>query len=752
MAGCADGQLRAVRTHTRFNGSSPWRDMPRPLHIAKRSALGRGNRDCGSESDTSSTNMDSPPEPLGDHRPLTLPKRRGDRGTWAPYHPVGCTRGKGRDLKAADATPLADDVALEHRRSASCTTSSRQSNSRPSCLSSPSNRPSLPLSGPGQARDESTSLESTQGEAGPGLPIAPEGVGDHNAPRRNPGSILRPLPSYESCDDSTLHMPVLTDPGGPTGPASPPQFQETCILAPNIVVTPEYGAVDEGTVTVWVAVQLSTRICRALALDQAHGKATEDQSSLDALQYGFLYNVSTELLPAGKSTIVEVLDDKACATVLYPGSRLLLIAHIRLGPAARYRSRTHVRQKSDDLIEDLEHELGGTVTEYLRVRVSYCHSGFPQRHRQTTAAVSTTASDGIASIQTTIQTTATATIKRHNSTSPWSPPPCTPRPNPLFEVIASHWGNENAHAVMQRVIRSRTAPPSVPNRPLSIPPPHGHNTMEERDQEPQPQQAKPRTSQQFPLPNPNPTPASSAAAVPPVPRRHASLRRVASAYHDAADPERERSRAVAHHSQKEQQQQQASAAGKMKMDMEMEKEIETETEAPSPAATVRRRKVSRDGDRDRDRRGKRAASVFRRPASPFSSVSSPSSSSGGPHPFADSFTPIGVVAARTGYGGESVGSTSAGSRRWPEIGGETGRETERETGRETGWETETEKRCGLGGKSSVGGDATPMGDVRRDGDGTEKRSEVGTIGRGSGSVKTRKGKERERGWGWTSWW
>lgn len=98
--------------------------------------------------------------------------------------------------------------------------------------------------------------------------------------------------------------------------------------------------------------------------------------------------------------------------VLYPGSRLLFIAHIRLGPAVRYRPRTHVRQKSDDLIEDL----GGTVTEYLRVRVAYCHSGFPQRQKQTTATVNSTVPDGIASIQTTIQTTATATIKRHKST------------------------------------------------------------------------------------------------------------------------------------------------------------------------------------------------------------------------------------------------------------------------------------------------------------------------------------------------
>lgn len=80
-------------------------------------------------------------------------------------------------------------------------------------------------------------------------------------------------------------------------------------------------------------------------------------------------------------------------------------------------------------------------------------------------------------------------------------------PNRLFEVIASHWGPENAHAVMQRVIRSRTTPSSVTNRPPNVSPtlqpmplPHGHNTIDERHQEPKRQRTKPKTSQQSSLP------------------------------------------------------------------------------------------------------------------------------------------------------------------------------------------------------------------------------------------------------------
>jgi len=79
--------------------TSPRGDVPRPLHITKRSELERGNRTvrnsrgCSPESDASNATMDSPPG-LPGSGPLTIPKRRGDRGGWAVYHPVGCARSK----------------------------------------------------------------------------------------------------------------------------------------------------------------------------------------------------------------------------------------------------------------------------------------------------------------------------------------------------------------------------------------------------------------------------------------------------------------------------------------------------------------------------------------------------------------------------------------------------------------------------------------------------------------------------------
>lgn len=107
-------------------------------------------------------------------------------------------------------------------------------------------------------------------------------------------------------------------------------------------------------------------------------------------------------------------------------------------------------------MEDLEYRLSGATTEYLKIRVTYRHSGFPQEHTaRTVAGGDVPRQDSVAGVQTTIQTTAVAAIKRHDLASPWSPHTRAPQLNELFEIVASHWGIKRACEVMQRVISSR---------------------------------------------------------------------------------------------------------------------------------------------------------------------------------------------------------------------------------------------------------------------------------------------------------
>ncbi|KAK1782521.1 hypothetical protein QBC45DRAFT_318669, partial [Copromyces sp. CBS 386.78] len=143
-------------------------------------------------------------------------------------------------------------------------------------------------------------------------------------------------------------------------------------------------------------------------------------------------------------------------TTLHLGSRLLLLVHVRLlhtAPRCNSRSNRHRRQSSDDLIEDLEYHLGSTKLDYVRVRIRYQHSGFSQR----TWLPRNTTMDGIASLKTMVETTAVAAIKRQGSSSLWSPHDVL-QPNPLFEIIASHWGVETTGDVIHRILSSRSLP------------------------------------------------------------------------------------------------------------------------------------------------------------------------------------------------------------------------------------------------------------------------------------------------------
>ncbi|KAL2159010.1 hypothetical protein VTH06DRAFT_3041 [Thermothelomyces fergusii] len=424
----------------------------------------------------------------------------------------------------------------------------------------------------------------------------------------------------------------------------------------------------------------------------------------------FLCDVALELLPLSESTVVEVLGDRACPKILHPESRLLFVAQIRLGPVAHHGRRTnHVRQKSDDLIEDLEAQLGGIVTEYLEIRVTYRHPGYPQRHsRLASVLAGSPGHDGLSGIQTTIQTTATASIRRHNTASRWSPLPCTPRPNRLFEVVASHWGADKAHAVMQRVIRSRWIRPrpddvgAPPTGDRHGGPPERHDNGKPGDGE-SPPRTRPSAGWAATLAL-GATPSPPTRAAPPAPPRRTSRPR------DAVESSEEEADVTGGHSEE---------------DDHTETETETETET-SPTETVRRR-IRRGGS---DRR-RRAASVFRSPSPSPPSASSPLSPSSPTEP------------------------TPSSRRPWPRDGraGRPGPGRRRKSA--SSGSPERARTGGLAGKWLAGADVAPVAldpvvaDAEMDGGGRRG----GMAGVNAGSRGTRR-KEREAGWrwGWAGWW
>lgn len=198
-------------------------------------------------------------------------------------------------------------------------------------------------------------------------------------------------------------------------------------------------------------------------------------------EFGCLYDLTVQILPANGTTVVQILKEQNFPTLvslagaveyqttdhcryrtICAGSGILLLAEVRIDRplALNERNESHVRQRSDELIEDLELQLGDLRTEYMQVRLCYSHSAFPQ-HEDIDSR------NGISSVRTSMETVAVASLKRCNGFSPWSPHP-TPSPNTLFQLITQHWGSEKANEAMQKMLSQRSTPRKAGNGRCSL--------------------------------------------------------------------------------------------------------------------------------------------------------------------------------------------------------------------------------------------------------------------------------------------
>ncbi|KAF4975813.1 hypothetical protein FZEAL_7432 [Fusarium zealandicum] len=219
-----------------------------------------------------------------------------------------------------------------------------------------------------------------------------------------------------------------------------------CVLVPHVVITPQVTALEGGQHDLWAAIEIIGRLWpvakkRAepgprlgrsdLFKDQA-GLSEYDQRG-GPFEFGRLDNLSVQVRPTANSSLIRVLQNQTFPMALPPGSSILLLAQVQINvkPATRKKKSGHCRQISDDLIEDLETELGGSQMGYMEVQLSYRHPAFP-----TSRDVDITG-DRISSIQSKIETAATASVKLHNSMSPWSPVPASTS-NPLLPLIEKH--------------------------------------------------------------------------------------------------------------------------------------------------------------------------------------------------------------------------------------------------------------------------------------------------------------------------
>ncbi|KAK1759438.1 hypothetical protein QBC47DRAFT_398245 [Echria macrotheca] len=509
-----------------------WVDVPEPLQIIKRPDSRRSQRTLCRRTSTDSSYSDSSSArslgSLGDPTPLTVPKRRGNNSTPCGRGPIPRPR-RSTSYTAPDA--VRDRTHVPQL----------------------SNKASLLFLGQRQA-----GRQVKHGNTGRPVPSPAPSASRRRfnpSPTRLPNSqSMHHLPATPSSLDGPPNSPFTLTNLGPTASALDTRQPRPIVLVPQIAITPESRVLDGSrSNTLWVAIQLSTQLCPASRRDadeyyggRRSGFRGFGCSQTGVFRYGCLYDVMIEVLPTQNSEILQVLDDEAACTkpdsgflfmpglhtntrkepgILYLESRLLVMAQVRLKAASAAASHAvgHVRQSSDDLIQDLEYHLGTTDTEYLEVRVTYRHSGFPHQGPLSDPTLEGSATcrkpaDGIIKMQTRIETSARAVIQRHNSSSPWSPRPVLLPPSPpLFEIIASHWGSAHACEFMNRV-ESRARSPYALWKPASLSPsaalcgpfapPGSPGRAGNGTLRPQPPALSP-----------------TRAAPPPIPRRKASLNR-----------------------------------------------------------------------------------------------------------------------------------------------------------------------------------------------------------------------------------
>lgn len=242
----------------------------------------------------------------------------------------------------------------------------------------------------------------------------------------------------------------FTDIQGPADSISDPYM-----LIPHISITPESKALDDEQTSIWAAVEISGQLFHPRAGNTSDGLTNPGAGEAPFMpvhscdsglsRYGYLYDISVDILPTVGGSIVDLVGNTTIRTVR-PGSSHLILACVRLGASKAQDSRESKRD-ADNLIADLELQLGNAQTEYLQVKVNYCHSGFP-------AFGNTPIEDNTSTNQTRLETLATGVIKRQDPASTWSPRP-VPVSNPLFTIMASHWGPARASEVMHRSMSNR---------------------------------------------------------------------------------------------------------------------------------------------------------------------------------------------------------------------------------------------------------------------------------------------------------
>ena len=174
-----------------------------------------------------------------------------------------------------------------------------------------------------------------------------------------------------------------------------------------------------------------------------------------------------DLVTTRDASVLEVIGNLHESKTLYVGETHLILAKLRIAKVTKASSHIRESSTSDEIMADLENHLGGAITSYLTIRLTYKHSGFLNYKRTTIDW-----KGGLSAHTTKLQTEASAYIKRHDLQSAWSPR--TSREingplevNPLIKIIEMHFPVDKARDAIRRLADERVPIPMARRMPNS---------------------------------------------------------------------------------------------------------------------------------------------------------------------------------------------------------------------------------------------------------------------------------------------
>ncbi|KAI1436078.1 hypothetical protein GGR50DRAFT_693461 [Xylaria sp. CBS 124048] len=241
---------------------------------------------------------------------------------------------------------------------------------------------------------------------------------------------------FESRSSMQIDTSILSTPA--------PPIDDCHLLVPRISITPEVEMSNNAISMAWVAIEISVQLSRPYHDTARHpyvdeSLVTSPPRAGSVSRFGYIYDLQVDVLPVPQTVIIQVLQDNNKKS-LSLGSTMLVLARIQIDRRRLTQASKPTAPKPDELIADIEKQLGAALFKCLQVRLRYKHSGFAALDQAVPTA-------GTMDYQTRLETTVSGVIEQQALRPFLRSPRAGTDGASLFDIVASYWGPVRANEI-----------------------------------------------------------------------------------------------------------------------------------------------------------------------------------------------------------------------------------------------------------------------------------------------------------------